>query len=294
MESRFLERVQAEGLARCRPMLGTYVEIRIAEKRDDAGASAVFEAAFDAAFAAIEQCEKLMSFHNRSSELSCINCAFAGEIINVHPWTLQVLARAIELFELTDGVFDAGVGAQLVGWGILPAPSPVYAGTNASLSDIECHSGHVRLKRRTCLDLGGIAKGFAVDRAADVLREQGVKHAIINAGGDMRVLGEVPHPIHVRHPRSPSVLVHLGELADGALATSAPYFSRQPSGQPGTEVSALIHAHSREPVLDVCSYTVIAPECWVADALTKVLAAGVPSDAVCFSRYRAEAVILQG
>ena len=103
MESRFLERVQAEGLARCRPMLGTYVEIRIAEKPDDADASAVFEAAFDAAFAAIEQCEKLMSFHDRSSELSCINCAFAGEIIDVHPWTSQVLARAIELFELTEG-----------------------------------------------------------------------------------------------------------------------------------------------------------------------------------------------
>ena len=294
MESSFLEPVRAEGVARCWPMLGTYVEICIADRRDDANLDAVFGSAFDAALAAIAHCEKLMSFHDRSSELSRINCAVAGEIIDVHPWTSRVLAQAIELFELTDGVFDAGVGAQLVGWGMLPSPSSVSANRSASLSDIECLPGQVRVLRRTCLDLGGIAKGFAVDRAADALLEHGVKSAIINAGGDMRVLGEMPYPIHVRNPRLPFALVLLGELADGALATSAPYFSRQSTGQPGTEVCALIDGLSREPLLDVRSYTVIAPECWVADALTKVLAAGVPPEAACFSRYRAEAVILKG
>ena len=294
MASSVLEPVRAGGAARCRPMLGAYVEIRISDEGSGADADAVFEPAFDAAFEAIAQCERLMSFHDRSSELSRINRASSGEIIDVHPWTSKVLSMAIELFELTDGVFDAGVGAQLVGWGMLPPPSPVYAGRHASLSDIECLSGQVLVLRRTCLDLGGIAKGFAVDRAADALREHGVEHALINAGGDLRVLGDESHTIHVRNPQTPSVLIHLGELADGALATSAPYFSRQPSGQPGTEVCALIDAHSREPVLDVRSYTVIAPQCWIADALTKVLAAGVSPQAACFSRYQAQAMILQG
>ena len=294
MASSVLEPVRAEGAARCRPMLGTYVEIRITDQSSGANAESALETAFDAAFDAIAQCEKLMSFHDRRSELSRINRAAPGELIDVHPWTAQVLSQAIQLFELTDGVFDAGVGAQLVGWGMLPPPSAVYAGRNASLSDIECLPGQVRVLRRTCLDLGGIAKGFAVDRATDALHEQGVKHALINAGGDLRVLGDESHPIHVRNPQKPSMLIHLGELADGALATSAPYFSRQPSGQPGTEVCALIDAHSREPVLDVRSYTVIAPECWIADALTKVLVAGVSLEAACFSRYRAQAMILQG
>ncbi len=293
---------QASDAARCRPLLGTLVEIRITvsegetavDAADATAAEAAIEAAIEAAFAAIAQCQRLMSFHDPASDLSRINRAIAGEIIDVHPWTAQVLAKAIEMCDLTDGVFDAGVGAQLVGWGLLPAPSPVYAGRNASLADIQCLPGRVQVVRRTCLDLGGIAKGFAVDRAADTLRERGVKRAIINAGGDLRVLGDQPHDIHVRHPASPSTLIRLGELADGALATSAPYFSRQCSGPAGTEVCALVDALRREPLLAARSYTVIAPECWVADALTKVLAAGVSPEAACFSHYRAQAVVLQG
>ncbi len=273
-------------------MLGTYVEIRIVQADSMTAPGAAFDAAFDAAFAAIAQCEALMSFHDHASELSKINRAGAGESVDVHPWTAQVLASAAALHDLTDGVFDAGVAAQLVGWGLLPAPSPVYAGRRASLCDIDCREGEVRILRRTCLDLGGIAKGFAVDRAADALRGRGVTHALINAGGDLRVLGEAPQPIYVRNPRSPSSLIHLGELADGALATSSPYFSAQPSGPAGSEVCALVDARSREPLIDARSYTVIAPECWIADALTKVLAAGVPGDAACFSHYGAQTIIL--
>jgi thiamine biosynthesis lipoprotein len=297
MSDSVLEPDAAEGSARCRPQLGTYVEIRIAQPSAvaaDAGFEAISDIAFDAAFEAIAQCEKLMNFHDCTSELSRINRAGAGEVIDVHPWTAQVLRYAIELFDLTDGVFDAGVAAQLVGWGLLPSPSAIYAGRNASLADIECDSGKVHVLRRTCIDLGGIAKGFAVDRATDALRERGVKNAIINAGGDLRVLGDMPHPVHVRHPGAPSSLVCIGELAEGALATSSPYFSRQRIGVSDTEVCALVDSRSREPLTEPRSYTVIAPECWAADALTKVLAAGIPPEARCFSHYCAQAIILQG
>lgn len=108
-------------------------------------------------------------------------------------------------------------------------------------------------------DLGGIAKGFAVDRATDALRERGVKNAIINAGGDLRVLGDMPHSVHVRHPGAPSKLVCIGELADGALATSSPYCSRQRIGVRDTEVCALVDSRSRAPLTEPRSYTVIAP-----------------------------------
>lgn len=281
-------------------MLGTYVDIRIASSDTEALSDHVCETAFDAAFAAIAQCERLMSFHDHASELSRINRADGGEVIDVHPWTAQVLAHAVALFDLTHGTFDAGVGAQLVGWGLLPPASDVCPRRYASLADIECVPdpaggplrNAVRVLRRTCLDLGGIAKGFAVDRATDALRAQGVSNAIINAGGDLRVLGHEPHDIHVRDPRLPSTLIRVGELADGALATSSPYFSRQRFRQAASEVCALVDAHRREPLLDARSYTVIAPECWMADALTKVLAAGVPPGSPCFSHYRAQTLIL--
>lgn len=292
MASSVIEPASAEGVARCRPLLGTYVEIRVMDARCHAAADAACDAAFDAAFDAIALCEKLMNFHDHSSELSRINRAGPGAILEIHPWTAQVLLQAMTLFDLTEGVFDAGVAAQLVDWGMLPSPSPVPAGRYASLADIACLPGQVRILRRTCIDLGGIAKGFAVDRAADALRMHGVTNAIINAGGDLRVLGDEPHAIHVRDPRSPSMLVYLGELADGALATSSPYFSRQRAALTQSEVCALVDAGSRQPLLEARSYTVIAPECWVADALTKVLAAGVPAGAACFSHYRAQGLIL--
>lgn len=270
-------------------MLGTYVEIRV----DDDLPLAVIDKAIDAAFDAVALCSQLMSFHDSASELSRINRALAAEVLSVHPWTARLLGMALEMFAVTGGVFDAGVGAQLVAWGLLPAPIGTASAAYASLSDIECLPGHrIRVLRPTCLDLGGIAKGYAVDRATEVLREQGISQALVNAGGDLRVLGDAAEDIHVRHPAAPATLIHLGQLSDGALASSAPYFSQQVSATDATQVCALVDALTRKPLLATRSYTVIAPECWVADALTKALAGGLPPESECFSRYDARPIIV--
>ncbi|HEX7689059.1 MAG TPA: FAD:protein FMN transferase, partial [Burkholderiaceae bacterium] len=184
------------GLARCRPALGTLVHVAL---RDDLPHDALL-AAVDAAFAAIEAVERAMSFHRPDSDLSRLNAAPAGATLALDPGLVEVLRFSAELHALSDGVFDPGVADRLVAWDVLPRPAaahPPLAGRATSIRDIEIvDARHVRVLRATCLDLGGVAKGFAVDRTIEALRAHGIAQADVNAGGDLRVLGE-PRPVHV-------------------------------------------------------------------------------------------------
>lgn len=283
----------ANSISRCRPLLGTYIEISIR----DAGSVQVsaLESVIDAAYAAISQCVTLMSFHDARSDLSRINRDAYHQPVKVHRWTWQVLARAKEFFDSSDGLFDCGVGAQLVEWGVLPAlqAGPGANKTSSIASLILLPDDYLSMQHPACIDLGGIAKGFAVDRATDVLREAGIVSAVVNAGGDLRVLGELDEALHVRHPADPQQLVYVGSLSDGALATSAPYFSAQKHQHFAEKnVCALVHPASREPLLAAHSYSVIAPDCCTADALTKVLAAGMSPSAACFVQHGAQTFMI--
>src|SRR5207237_9076434 len=88
----------------------------------------------------------------------------------------------------------------------------------------------VRLARAVRFDLGGIAKGFAVDRAVQILRRARLAFGLVNAGGDLRAFGNRRWPVHVRCPDAPGELLQLGSLSNGAVATSAVYFSLQRHG----------------------------------------------------------------
>src|SRR5262249_3099880 len=143
---------------------------------------------------------------------------------------------------------------------------------------------------RIVLDLGGIAKGFAVDRAIAVLRAHGVREALVNAGGGMRVMGKTPQPISIRHPTEPARLLLAGTLRNGAIATSSPVATL--SVVEGREASALISAPTRTPIVERASYSVVAATCVVADALTKVLAQLGRPDAPYFKRFGASAIII--
>src|SRR4029078_3507060 len=89
------------------------------------------------------------------------------------------------------------------------------------------------------LDLGGLAKGFAVDRAVEALQLDGVSSAVVNAGGDVRVFGARSSTIHVRHPSCPQTLAHTIQLHRAALATSSPCFTERVWR--GRRVSHLLH-----------------------------------------------------
>ncbi len=254
-------------MKRLRPLLGTYVTIEV----EDPGANHA-TSAIDAAFAAIELVHRLMSVQQADSDISRVNRDAWRRPVTVHPWTLKTLRWALLIHGATNGLFDCAVGHELGQYGLV-AGHGFEDAEQGSLADVEIgRDDSVRFSRRIALDLGGIAKGFAVDRAIATLRARRIRRAVVNAGGDLRVIGPEPHPIHVQDRDNGCVRL-AGLLANGAIATS------------GT--AAMIDVGRRTPVGDGRTYSVVAPRCVVADALTKVVAQTGQLEAPWLSRFGA-------
>ena len=241
-------------IRRARPLLGTFVEI-------SAWGS---DAAVGAAFEKIAALEKRLSFHDPASELSHLNDhAFFGEV-RVSTHLGRLLDMALRLARLSGGAFDPSAGSPGASW-----------------RDIELLPGsRVRYRRALRVDLGGIAKGYCVDRAVAELERRGATAGLVNAGGDLRAFGARSFPLHARHPEDPRQLVPLGELREAALATSATY----------------LRHHERcagaAPIAPGVSVSARAPRAATADALTKVVAVMGERAAPVLARYRANAWIL--
>lgn len=148
----------------------------------------------------------------------------------------------------------------------------------------------VRFHQPLAIDLGGIAKGFAVDRAVEALQAAGALSGSVNAGGDLRVFSPQPQPLRVRLPRRLANSIVVGELCNEAAATSAAYFTRRRHA--GRWVSPILDPRTGRPWLGRASVTVIAPDCLLADALTKVVALSPERAPEILARCSARAVIL--
>ena len=255
-------------MQRARPLLGTLVQIRVSGEDRDALAGAI-----ESAFRTVARVHALMSYHRARSDVGRINRFAWRTPVRIHPWTHAVLREAQRVAGASGGLFDVSVARQLVARRVLPAlRSARVPVRGASYRDIRLLPGFkVRLARPLLLDLGGIAKGFAVDRAVERLRAAGVHSGTVNAGGDLRCFGPRSERVHVRHPADPSLLLPLAELREGAIATSAAYFTRRRIA--GREVSAQVHPR-RPGFVPRDSVSVAAARCITADAWTKVLLLG--------------------
>ncbi len=272
---------------RARPLLGTIVEVCI----EDAPPGVDARRAIDAAFAAVARVQALMSYHDPASEVSRINREAAAAAVEVSADTWRVLQAALVFSRASEGLFDVTVAPTLAALGFLPrhADQP-RADARASWRDIELRPDRrVRLQRRLRIDLGGIAKGYAVDCAIDALRGHGVQTASVNAGGDLRFLGALPRTLHLRHPAQPTTLLPLA-LHKPAAATSAGYFRQRQRA--GRDITPLIDPRSRRPCTGRLSVTVSAADCMSADALTKVVHADAAAAPALLRRFNAEAHVL--
>src|SRR5262249_5138803 len=151
-------------IRRARPLLGTFVEITA-----DGPGRRDLDTAAEAAFAAIAKVHRLMSFHDPASDVSRLNREAAARPVRVDAWTWDVVAAAVDLNRRSPGAFDVTVAPLLQDAGLLPRPSagPLSDATPAPRDTFELLAGHrIRFRHpETRVDLGGIAKGFAVDRA---------------------------------------------------------------------------------------------------------------------------------
>ena len=244
---------------RARPLLGTFVEVAC---RGDASRCLP---GIEAAFGAIERVHSLMSPHEKESDLSRMNERAHLEPVRIDAQTAYVLETALALHRESAGAFDVAAGS---------------AGTSR---DIRLLAGNrVRYARPMRVDLGGIAKGYAVDRAIAELAALGITHATVNAGGDLRVLGDDAEVIHLRDPGAPVRLHPALTLASGAMATSAGYFTRA-IVDPAT--GAVSDAHD--------SASVMAPTAMLADALAKVVLLRGPLSRALLERHDAHALVLR-
>jgi FAD:protein FMN transferase len=277
-------------LRRARPLLGTFVEIDAdgLEERDAEGA-------VEAAFAVVAEVHRLMSFHEAGSDVSRLNRAASNGAVAVHPWTYAVMEMAVDINHRSAGAFDIGVAATLQQLGQLPSDEEARLTPVASIpmSDaIELLAGgRIRFTHPSIkIDLGGIAKGFAVDRAIDALRHHGARSAIVNAGGDLAAFGPEAHTVHVRDPRSPDRLMCQVDVSNQALASTGRRFDPLRSAAPAD--SAVIEPKTRTPAHAVHGATVRAPSCMIADALTKVVMLAGTEAAAPLSHYRASAIFV--
>ena len=273
-------------IRRCRPLLGTFVEIAASGTN-----VADLERGIAAAFASVEKVHRLMSYHDARSDVSRMNREAFPKSVIVHPWTWQVLEAAQQFARESDGVFDITIARLLATRGYLPRRK--YRLDNATTwRDIFLRKNcRIFFRRPVIVDLGGIAKGFAVDRAVEALKDNGVVAGIVNAGGDLRTFGQASQLIHVRHPAEPTRIAGAVRLRERAMATSGIYFERRKHGR--NYVGPLLDGRTGRSGREVISVSVAAAECIVADALTKIVFSLREKAAGLLTQYHADALLLE-
>jgi thiamine biosynthesis lipoprotein len=258
-----------EQLRRSRLLMGTMVEIVV--YGDDAGR---LEQAVDAAFAEMTRLERLLSRHFADSDVSRLSAATRGAEVTAE--TAAVIELGLEVAQRSQGAFDLTLGQLKRLWGFDAEKTeiPARAAVAAALDGIGPRAlqlDGLRVTKRSpglALDLGGIAKGYAVDRAIAVLKEHGVSSAAVNAGGDMYLLGTPPQRlwrIGIQHPRRRGAVLETIGLRDAAVVTSGDYerfFERD-----GVRYHHIFDPASGFPARGCQSVTIVADSVALADAL---------------------------
>jgi thiamine biosynthesis lipoprotein len=270
-------------IRRCRPLLGTFVEITATGLPE-----IKLQGAVNSAFAAIERLHNLLSVHKPDSELSLLNQTAALHPIRISLETFAVLRRAHGLAAESGGAFDYTVAPVLARWGLLP--QALRRKKAGNWRDVRLLPGRqVQFLRPLALDLGGIAKGYAVDMAIRTLRHKGVQSGAVNAGGDLKAFGDQPSIIHVRHPAQPQAIAGKLQLHNCALATSSPCFTEKLWR--GNLVSHLVNPTTQSAITGTTSVSVRASHCWLADALTKAVLIAPERSQKLLAKYGAEAFV---
>ena len=241
--------------------MGTFVEIQAWHADEDLALEAI-QAAFDA----IQKVEEEMSFHDPESALSQLNRKAFTQPVTVSPEFYQVLEFAQFLYLETAGLFDLSIGSELVEWGELPEHTFLEKGRGKGKNILLLPHNQIRFSAPLQLDLGGIAKGFAVDQAIAALQHYTLDNGLVNAGGDLRFFGTEDPRVGFRHPALQHQSVSFTELKKKAMATSTP--SKKSDTESG---SVHINGQTRAPLSKSITVSVFADTCMVADALTKIV-----------------------
>ncbi len=224
--------------------------------------------------------DRLMSTYKDDSEISLVNAEAAERPVVVGAELYAIVARALELSAASDGAFD--ISYESVGYLYdfrerrRPTAAEIDAGlpaVNYRLVELDADAGTIRFGAAGMrINLGGIAKGYAVARGAEILRAAGVRHALLNAGGDTRVVGDrngAPWMVGIRHPRADDAVMTRLPLVDESISTSGDY--ERFFDEDGRRYHHIINPATGEPTNGILSVTVIGPDSMLTDGLSTTL-----------------------
>ena len=271
---------QADWYADARPMMGTEISVRL--WHDDAE---IGQALVEQVFAETKRIDLLMSTYIDDSRISDINRRAADGPVVAGNELFRLIQRSLDISVLTRGAFDItyeSVG-QHYDFRNRERPDQATVDTNLELIDyrlvrLDQVAGTIEYGAQGVrINLGGIAKGYVVERGVDMLRMAGVQHAVVTAGGDLRLLGDrrgQPWMVGIRDPRKDGEVAMTVPLQDEAISTSGDY--ERYFEEDGVRYHHIISPSTGDPASGVHSATVFGPDAVFTDALsTSVFVMGV-------------------
>lgn len=238
----------------------------------------IAQASIEAGFHEIKRLEQLLSTWIQTSELSQVNAAAGRWPVVVGPETLELVVRSLDMAQLTEGGFNIAVGPAVDAWSVterehIPTQGELQALkplVDWSLIQIDGQARTIFLpKPGMRIDVGGIGKGYAADRAVEVMRKMGAQGGVVALSGDIKTFGDLPgmngFPVGIRHPRQEGALVATIDLKNEAISTAGDY--ERYFEQDGIRYHHILDPRSLEPARTCQSVTVIAVEGTVADGL---------------------------
>jgi FAD:protein FMN transferase len=264
---------RADWMQRTEAIMGTRCYVELWADDPERGNEAI-----DAVMAELRRIDNLMSHYKPESELSQIN-QFANERpVEVDKELFDLIKLSTHYSQITEGAFDITYAS--VGY-LYDYPNhihPTEAQIRAKLPAVnwrnmlldEAHHT-VRFEHAGMrIDLGGIGKGYAVDRGIEILKARGVTRGLVTAGGDSRIIGDRmgrPWLVAIRHPDNPNKVVTRIPLADSAVSTSGDY--ERFFDEDGVRYHHIIDPHTGHSASKVRSATILAPTATQTDGMSK-------------------------
>lgn len=235
----------------------------------------------------LEQINALMSTYDPMSEISRFNDQKSSDWFAISKETAEVIALSLETSRLTEGAFDISVGPLVELWGFGAAQRGEHVPTDEQINAQLAQVGFQKLELRRepaairklhpllRIDLSAVAKGYAVDLLAELLKQQGIRNFLVEIGGELQVSGQrsdgTPWRIAIEKPQAGAREVEtVFPLTGSALATSGTY--RNFYEEDGQRYAHTIDPVSGRPIRHkLASVTVLDPDCARADALATAL-----------------------